>query len=178
MNIAKDRVLDTMDNIAKAFSLYAPTKIENYKKVFCARLFRGALHNLWYTYPLILVARAKDIGLDSNLEVELYISKPAAHFGGCLDIISLFTCEFSDDICVYITEDSFGILKSNEALYKATFDYVERLLSFLCDKSKEYDSQITLTIQDVLEYFRGNKDARENLKEILDYELAHIKKHR
>ena len=51
-------------------------------------------------------------------------------------------------------------------------------MSFLCDKSKEYDSHITLTIQDVLEYFRGNKGARENLKEILDYELAHIKKHR
>lgn len=177
-DISKDRALDTMENIASAFSLHAPTKIENYKKVFRARFFRGALHNLWHTYPLTLIARARDIGLDSDLEVQLYISKPAAHFGGCLDIISLFACEFSDDICVYITEDSFGILKSNEVLYKATFDYVERLLSFLCDKSKEYDSHITLTIQDVLEYFRGNKGARENLKEILDYELAHIKKHR
>ncbi|MCH5336672.1 MAG: DUF2972 domain-containing protein, partial [Campylobacter sp.] len=71
----------------------------------------------------------------------------------------------------------YEILKNNDKLFEATKNYLKDFAYKLDERMKLEDS-LMLNEKDVLEYLRNNKQARLDLKSILDEELAHVEAHR
>ena len=91
--------------------------------------------------------------------------------------------DITDEIAPNLVIDDTKILvmaqsgiKENEVLYNATKDYVKGLLEYYKAKVKLYKDE-QFSEQDVLEFFKANKQSRIFIKNILDKELKHIKEH-
>ena len=81
------------------------------------------------------------------------------------------------DFAFYIKQEDYEILKNNDKLFEETKNYLKDF-AYKLDERIKLEESLMINEKDVLEYLRNNKQARLDLKSILDEELTHIKTHR
>ncbi|TBR81865.1 DUF2972 domain-containing protein [Campylobacter novaezeelandiae] len=84
---------------------------------------------------------------------------------------------YYENLSIYIDENDFNILKEHKELFEEVKTYLLKFSVFLKEQI-EFKEENFINEQDILNYLKENKDLRVYIKNILDYELTHIKEHR
>ncbi|EAH4711909.1 DUF2972 domain-containing protein, partial [Campylobacter jejuni] len=82
-----------------------------------------------------------------------------------------------DKISINIQTSNWQIIQNNEILIDKLKKYFKEFMIVLEEKVNERKNNL-VTEEDVLNFLKEHKDIRDKLKNILDYELQHIKENR
>ncbi|MBK1972453.1 DUF2972 domain-containing protein, partial [Campylobacter sp. TTU_617] len=169
---------DTMNKLAKTLD-FNPPNIKD-KEKFEHKLWNKFAHLLPFnlllekkTFPYLL----KNIELSIIEKAKLFNTPPPI----CSIDIKSFILDkdyiYYENLGIYIDENDFKILKEHKELFEEVKNYLLKFSIFLKEQI-EFKEANFINEKDILNYLKENKDLRIYLKNILDYELTHIKEHR
>ncbi|WP_337201406.1 DUF2972 domain-containing protein, partial [Campylobacter sp. W0014] len=176
------RAFDTMCDLADKFNFEKPTD-----KHFFEGIMNG---DLMLFIPLNFYASKKNIIKNDDVvykdESSIYILISSDNFveyyKQSKEYIN-FTKEFFDhplkyeNLGIFLKQQEFERLKKDNSLFDAAKKYLNNFVKALEEKI-ELEKAKLFKEEDVLNYFKENKELRLKLKNILDKELVHIKKYR
>lgn len=169
--ISKEKAFDTMVKLSQKFG-FNPPKEEDKHFFETKKTGGGAIFQI---LPLTLIARAKDIGVgDEEVKIEISVLKNTNELDLTKEIIDFIPLQ---DFAFYITQEDYEILKSNDKFFSTTKNYLKDF-AYKLDERIKLEESLMINEKDVLEYLRNNKQARLDIKSILDEDLIHIKTHR
>ncbi|EDO9712371.1 DUF2972 domain-containing protein, partial [Campylobacter jejuni] len=184
------KAFDTMCDLANKFGFKKPTDKKFFEGVMNGD-FLGIL-------PFTLYIHSKDIdnvyslmksyenlsSLKDNDSIHLQITSTnlIEFYKQSKEYIN-FTKEFFDkplkyeNLGIFLKPQEFECLKQDSKLFDVTKRYLNNFIKAL-EERIELEKAKLFKEEDVLNYFKENKELRLKLKNILDKELVHIKKHR
>lgn len=173
--LSKENAFLLFKELSKKFDFKAPNENEKYK-------FEQKLWNeLYYLLPyrllidniLLIVADENNAFLDND-ENYNHIKENLIDIKKYLvdDKNKLF-----NKISINIEKSNWEIIKNDIKLINELKNYFERFMIVLEEKANERLKNM-VTEEGVLNFLKEHKDIRDKLKNILDYELQHIKQNR
>ncbi len=169
-DIALEKAFDTMSKLATKFNFSAPIEQD--------RMFYETIRFDEFSYhllPLICL-----IPISRNIEIKCHIT---AMRNRDIDLIcinhTLFNMEHPllEKVAFSVTEKDLQILQDNTIILQQVEDYMIEFLDNLKQRA-DYLQRNKKCENDILEFFRGDKDLCRKFKAMLDKELVHIKAHR
>lgn len=175
-DLSKEKAFNTMEKLAKSFDFEKPNEKDKYK--FEQKFWNDFVYLLPYRLLidnniLIIVADENRVFLDND-ENYTYIKENLIDIKKYLvdDKNKLF-----DKISINIQNSNWQIIQNNEILIDKLKKYFKEFMMVLEEKVNERKNNL-VTEEDVLNFLKEHKDIRDKLKNILDYELQHIKENR
>ncbi|HHO0734007.1 TPA: DUF2972 domain-containing protein, partial [Campylobacter jejuni] len=176
------RAFDTMCVLADKFNFEKPTD---------KHFFEGIVNGDLFGYiPFNFYANKKNV---NKSDIEIYKDESSVYilissdqyvefYKQSKEYIN-FTKEFFDyplkydNLGIFLKQQEFERLKKDNSLFDATKKYLNNFVKAL-EERIELEKAKLFKEEDVLNYFKENKELRLKLKNILDKELVHIKKYR
>ena len=190
-DLKPDKAFDTFCKLADTLGFDKPTN----KEIFINRVnrSRGALLSLPTTlyvhkYDLKyafkegqkekrnLASLRKKGGFNIIITLPHYLDEKQKEFADISDEIKPNLIIDDTKICIIIDKNELIKLKENDELFKASKDYLKGYVNALRQNTQNIKSSY-INEKQILEYLRVNDEARKNIKQILDTELAYIKTH-
>lgn len=190
-DIKPDKAFDTFCKLADTLGFDKPTN----KEIFTNRINRnrGAL----VTLPTTLYVHKDDLkyafkegqkekrnlaslrkkgGFSIIITLPHYLYEKQKEFADISDEIEPNLIIDDTKICIIIDKNELIKIKENDELLKASKDYLKGYVNALKDSAEQIKANLINETQ-IIEYLRYNDEARKNIKQILDTELAYIKTH-
>lgn len=153
-------VIPKLQAIARDFG-FIPIQ-DCHKKVLQTNIFKGSAYLF-----LPLTFKTKDF------KIILAIHSDNSQM---IDLYQEIMDKTNETIGIYIDKDKVESFRANE-IYKESCKYLKKFMERLEERFQQEDAK-ALTINDVMEYFKKEPEARKHIKCILDKEVATIAQYR
>ncbi|TBR78379.1 DUF2972 domain-containing protein, partial [Campylobacter novaezeelandiae] len=163
--ILKQKTYFTLEKLSKKFNFNAPDKNN---KIFSQKIYSV----LTILLPVILEVNYKKIYISNR-----FSSKALPAIKNYFDFTKECENVFDENIIIFMDNKEYDLLYKNLKLYKEVLNWISLFLKSLKERIVQ-EQQKEIKVCEVLEYFYINKQEALQFKNILDYELTHIKEHR
>ncbi|EAH7694012.1 DUF2972 domain-containing protein, partial [Campylobacter jejuni] len=175
-SISKDNAFATIKTLAKELNFKEPNDNDEYK-------FKQKFWNeLYYLLPYRFIVN-NDILIIVSDENKVFLDNDKYYKEIKDDLIDIkkelvnTKSKLFDKISINIENKNWTIIKDDKALINDLREYFEKFMIILEKKANERLENMVKE-EDVLNYLKEHQDLGKKIKNILDYELQHIKEHR
>ncbi|MGH2327874.1 DUF2972 domain-containing protein, partial [Campylobacter taeniopygiae] len=184
------RAFDTMCDLADKFNFEKPTDKHFFEGIMNGD-FLGILPFTLYVHPKDVnniysltnsYENLSSLKENGGIYLQITSSNLIEFYKQSKEYIN-FTKEFFDyplkyeNLGIFLKQQEFERLKKDNSLFDAAKKYLNNFVKAL-EERIELEKAKLFKEEDVLNYFKENKELRLKLKNILDKELVHIKKYR
>lgn len=166
-DISGNNTLITMKNVASRYCIYLDE--ENLQKHLQNETL-SLQANLYYFLPFV-------VSFEKYLILIEYKERSTLNYIDIKNLLTLNPNSLLDSLKISVKATQFPTFSNDKEAIANLGQYMNNFLISLEIKIKEREKGL-IKEEDILEYLRYNEKLRHELKNILDFELIHIKQHR